>query len=172
MDHPFWESFEEDTPVHWDQIAAQYVGSTANPVPVHTEDFNGVAFHPFTDKTGTPLPWRNCVGSYYSPPGNGQMFFSTLSVPIDPQGTCTGHDRAGLHEGQLPGDPRLLRLHPLHAVDAGAPQLAGALLHRPAVPGAGGRVVKARLRSCRRSRGRTGGSAGVWAHCADAAQVP
>ena len=26
MDHPFWESFEEDTPVHWDQIAAQYIG--------------------------------------------------------------------------------------------------------------------------------------------------
>ena len=26
MDHPFWESFAEDTPVHWDQIAAQYVG--------------------------------------------------------------------------------------------------------------------------------------------------
>jgi hypothetical protein len=90
MDHPFWESFQEDTPVHWDNIAAQYVGSTANPVPVNTEDFVGIAFHPWSDKTGTPLPWRNCVGSYYSPPGNGQMFFSTLSVPIDPQGTCTG----------------------------------------------------------------------------------
>ena len=90
MDHPFWESFEEDTPVHWDNIAAQYVGSTANPVPVSTEDFVGVRFHPWFDKTGTPLPWRNCVGQYYQPPGNGQMFFSTLSVPIDPNGTCTG----------------------------------------------------------------------------------
>jgi hypothetical protein len=28
MDHPFWESFVENTPVHLDQIAAQYVGST------------------------------------------------------------------------------------------------------------------------------------------------
>ena len=90
MDHPFWESFEEDAPVHWDDIAAQYVGSTANPVPVNVEDFVGVAFHPWFDKTGTPLPWRNCVGSNYSPPGNGQMFFSTLSVPINPQGVCTG----------------------------------------------------------------------------------
>ncbi len=90
MDHPFWESFQEDTPVHWDDIAAQYVGSTANPVPVNTEDFVGVRFHPWFDKTGTPLPWRNCVGSNYSPPGNGQMFFSTLSVPIDPQAACTG----------------------------------------------------------------------------------
>ena len=90
MDHPFWESFQEDTPVHWDDIASQYVGSTANPVPVNTEDFVGVGFHPWFDKTGTPLPWRNCVGSNYQPPGNGQMFFSTLSVPINPQGTCTG----------------------------------------------------------------------------------
>jgi hypothetical protein len=90
MDHPFWESFEEDTPVHWDDIAAQYVGSTANPVPVNLEDFVGIRFHPWFDKTGTPLPWRNCVGPYYTPPGNGQMFFSTLSVPIDPNGTCTG----------------------------------------------------------------------------------
>jgi hypothetical protein len=90
MDHPFWESFEEDTPVHWDNIASQYVGSTANPVPVNLTDFVGVQFHPWFDKTGTPLPWRNCVGSNYVPPGNGQMFFSTLSVPIDPNGTCTG----------------------------------------------------------------------------------
>lgn len=90
MDHPFWESFEEDTPVHWDNIAAQYVGSTQNPVPVNLTDFVGVGFHPWTDKTGTPLPWRNCVGPYYTPPGNGQMFFSTLSVGIDPTATCTG----------------------------------------------------------------------------------
>ena len=52
-----------------------------------------------------------------------------------------GHHRAGLHAGQLQVDPRLLRLHPVHAVDAGAPQLAGPLLHRPAVPGAGRRIV-------------------------------
>ncbi|MGD0524691.1 MAG: hypothetical protein ABSE49_06095 [Polyangiaceae bacterium] len=90
MDHPFWESFQEDSPVHWDNIAAQYVGSTQNPVPVRTEDFIGVGFHPWFDGAGTPLPWRNCVGSYYSPPGNGQMFFSTLSVPIDPSAECTG----------------------------------------------------------------------------------
>jgi hypothetical protein len=88
MDHPFWESFAEDSPVHWDQIAAQYIGVT-NP-EAHVEDMKGVAFYAFTDATGTPLPWRNCAGQYYMPPGNGQMAFSTLSVPIDPQGTCTG----------------------------------------------------------------------------------
>jgi hypothetical protein len=89
MDHPFWESFAENTPVHWDQIAAQYVGLAG--VPQATiEDMQGVPFNGFTDRTGTPLPWRNCSGMYYVPPGNGQMNFSTLSVPQNPNGTCTG----------------------------------------------------------------------------------
>jgi len=88
MDHPFWESFAENSPVHFDQIAAQYVGQT-NPV-TKIEDFKGVPFYAFTDKSGTPLPWRNCAGPNYTPPGNGQMAFDTLSIPIDPHGTCTG----------------------------------------------------------------------------------
>jgi hypothetical protein len=87
MDHPFWESFEEDTPVHWDQIAAQYVGQT-NPI-AHLDDLKGVPFSPFTDKSGAVMPWHWCE-SAYSPAGNGAMSFSTLSVPIDPNGKCTG----------------------------------------------------------------------------------
>jgi hypothetical protein len=88
MDHPFWESFAEGSPVHFDQIAAQFVGAT-NPV-AHVEDLRGVPFYAFIDKTGTPLPWRNCAGPSYTPPGNGQMSFDTLSVPVDPHATCTG----------------------------------------------------------------------------------
>jgi hypothetical protein len=87
MDHPFWESFEEDTPVHWDDIAAQYIGQT-NPT-AHLDDFKGVPFHPFTDHNGVTMPWHWCETAY-SPPGEGAMSFSTLSVPINPQGTCTG----------------------------------------------------------------------------------
>ena len=91
MDHPFWESFAEDTPVHWDQIAAQYVGvpspSDGGLIEAHIEDFHGVPFQGFSDHQGTPLPWRNCSGGNYTPPGNGQMSFSTLSVPVDPHGT-------------------------------------------------------------------------------------
>jgi hypothetical protein len=87
MDHPFWESFAEDTPVHWDQIAAQYVGvappADGGLIESHLEDFIGVGFHGFTDHQGTPIPWRNCSGSNYTPPGNGQMSFSTLNVPVD-----------------------------------------------------------------------------------------
>jgi hypothetical protein len=88
MDHPFWESFEEDTPVHWDQIAAQYIG-VSSPV-AHTEDMKGVPFSPFTDKRGSAMPWRDCEPTLYTPPTNGAMSFSTLSVPQDPRGTCTG----------------------------------------------------------------------------------
>jgi hypothetical protein len=83
MDHPFWESFAENSPLHWDQIAAQFVGSVGVP-EVHTEDLKGVSFVEFTDKTGAPLPWRNCSGANYTPAGNGQMGFDALSVPVDP----------------------------------------------------------------------------------------
>ncbi len=86
MDHPFWESLAEDSPVHWDQIAAQYVGTTGVP-EAHTEDMKGVPFYAFTDRTGTPLPWRNCAGSNYTAPGNGQMYFDSLSVPVNPSET-------------------------------------------------------------------------------------
>jgi len=87
MDHPFWESFEEDTPVHWNQIAAQYIGQT-NPT-AHLDDFKGVQFSPFQDKNKVVMPWQWCETAY-SPPSNGPMSFDTLSVPIDPNGTCTG----------------------------------------------------------------------------------
>jgi hypothetical protein len=86
MDHPFWESLAEDSPVHWDQIAAQYVGAAAIPT-ARIEDMKGVPFYAFTDRTGTPLPWRNCSGAFYTPPGSGQMFFNPLSVPVNPAAT-------------------------------------------------------------------------------------
>ena len=91
MDHPFWQSFAEDTPVHWDDIAGQYVGvpgpADGGFIESHLDDFVGVGFQPFKDHTGTPLPWRNCAGLYYTPPGNGAMFFTTLSVPVCPGGS-------------------------------------------------------------------------------------
>jgi hypothetical protein len=100
MDHPFWESFEEDTPVHWDQIAAQYIGME-NPV-AHVEDMKGVPFSPFTDKLGRVMPWRDCEVSEYTPPGNGAMSFSTLTVPQNPSGVCTGPTPGDFTKDQCP----------------------------------------------------------------------
>jgi hypothetical protein len=87
MDHPFWESFQENTPVHWDQVAAQYIGQT-NPV-AHLDDLKGVPFNPFKDKNGGVMPWHWCE-SAYMPPSQGAMTFDTLSVKVDPSATCTG----------------------------------------------------------------------------------
>jgi hypothetical protein len=101
MDHPFWESFAENSPVHFDQIAAQYL-NRQDPT-AHTEDMKGVPFYAFTDSAGAPLPWRNCAGSFYTPPGNGQMSFDTLSVPIDPHGVCTGVPGADFSQDNCPG---------------------------------------------------------------------
>jgi hypothetical protein len=89
MDHPFWESFAENSPVHWDQIAAQYIG-VDNP-EAQMKDLVGVPFDPFTDKLGNVMPWRSCApASLYTPPSNGAMSFSTLDVPQNPKGVCTG----------------------------------------------------------------------------------
>ena len=106
MDHPFWESFAEDSPVHFDQIAAQYVGVDAGPTGIpeaRVEDMVGVPFYAFTDHTGAPVPWRNCSAAYgYTPPGNGQMAFSTLSVPVNPRGTCTGQPNVDYTKDNCP----------------------------------------------------------------------
>ncbi len=86
-DHPFWESFAEDSALRFDQIAAQYVGVDS---PVATvEDMEGVDFTAFTDKNGKTLPMRSCVDdSLYSPPYTvgDQLHFDPLRVPVDKTG--------------------------------------------------------------------------------------
>jgi hypothetical protein len=85
MDHPFWESFAENSPLHWDHIAAQYLG-VANPV-VHTEDLRGLNFTAFTDKAGAPIPWRTCDPTFYMPTSTGQLYFDPLKVKVTLGGT-------------------------------------------------------------------------------------
>jgi len=92
MDHPFWESFAENSPLHWDQIAAQYVG-VANPVAT-TEDLRTVSgtgkaldFTAFTDNTGAPIPWRTCSSAYYTTTGSGQLYFNPLELKVTIGGT-------------------------------------------------------------------------------------
>jgi hypothetical protein len=96
MDHPFWESFAEDTPLHWDQIAAQYVGVTTPMATLEDLQFIGppgakttkpLDFTAFTDNTGAPIPWRTCDASYYTPTGMGQLHFDPLKVNVTIGGT-------------------------------------------------------------------------------------
>jgi hypothetical protein len=74
-DHPFWDSPMHDSPLHFDQIAARYVGVNNTPT-ARVEDFAGVDFTHFTDPAGNPLPWRNCLGSLYTPPDSFTMHFN------------------------------------------------------------------------------------------------
>jgi hypothetical protein len=86
-DHPFWESFAENSSLRFDPIAAQYVG-VSNPVAT-IEDMKGVDFTAFKDKTGAALPMRSCLDtSLYAPPypPDDQLHFDPLSVPVDKTG--------------------------------------------------------------------------------------
>jgi hypothetical protein len=80
-DHPFWDSPVHDAPLHFDQIAAHYVGATETPT-ASIEDFVGADYTNFTDATGAALPWRNCLGSLYTPPDNGTMHFDPAGLAL------------------------------------------------------------------------------------------
>jgi hypothetical protein len=91
LDHPFWESFVEESRMHFDQIAAQEPNCDPTmPCPVATLDFVALPFFPFESGSGhQPLPWRDCVGTSYAPPTNGQLAFSPGGVPFNPAGTAS-----------------------------------------------------------------------------------
>jgi hypothetical protein len=84
LDHAFWESFVHDSPAHFDQFAAHYVGATEVPT-AKLEDFVGAGFTPVTDANGTPVPWRWCYQAPQPQP-TGALTFDTLSVPVNPAG--------------------------------------------------------------------------------------
>ncbi|APR82998.1 Hypothetical protein A7982_08347 [Minicystis rosea] len=83
-DHPFWQTFIHDSPAHFDQIAAQYVGASGTPTAV-LEDMKGIDPTALTDKNGNALPWRSCLSSF-TPPAAGQMGFDTTGIPVSPNG--------------------------------------------------------------------------------------
>jgi hypothetical protein len=96
MDHPFWESFAENSPLHWDQIAAQYLGVTNPMATIEDLQFIGppgakttkpLDFTAFTDNASKPIPWRTCDMGYYTTTGTGQLAFNPLKVNVTIGGT-------------------------------------------------------------------------------------
>ncbi len=83
-DHPFWENFAHDVPMHFDPIAAQATEATGTPT-VTMDDLRGVDPTAFTDKQGHKLPWRTCTKDY-TPPGGDQVHFDTGGIPVNPKG--------------------------------------------------------------------------------------
>jgi hypothetical protein len=87
-DHPFWESFQHDTPAHFDQLAAS-AKKVDDVFTVTMDDTKGVDFTGFKDAAGDLLPWRSCDPSY-TPPDNAKgMHFDALGISYDPSGDPT-----------------------------------------------------------------------------------
>jgi len=85
-DHAFWENFVHDSPAHFDQIAAQYVGVTS-PTATLDDLANVTNFNTgFTDSGGLALPWRAC--GPFPLGGTGQMRFDPGTVPVNPSATA------------------------------------------------------------------------------------
>jgi hypothetical protein len=80
-DHPFWESPVHDSPLHFDSIAARYVGASDIPT-ARSEDFAGIDYTHFTDSAGNALAWRNCQVGLYTPPDNGTMHFNSAGLAL------------------------------------------------------------------------------------------
>ena len=83
LDHPFWESLEEDAPLRWDALAA----TGKNPV---TLDDLAVPFQPVKDAQGTPLPWRTCGPALAGERTTGVVTYDPNGVPVNPLGGAAG----------------------------------------------------------------------------------
>jgi hypothetical protein len=85
-DHPFWDSVEEDAPMHFDAFAAQHSGESGEPT-VTMADLAKVNHGAITDRLGRRLPWRNCVGADYAPrPGNA-TYLAGSAANVGPKGS-------------------------------------------------------------------------------------
>ncbi len=89
-EHPFWESFEHDSPPHFDQIAALATpGAAGAPATVTIDDLAGVDPASFKTKAGLPVRWRSCVDAdLYPLPTTNPMGFDTKGVPVNPGGSA------------------------------------------------------------------------------------
>jgi hypothetical protein len=83
-DHPFWESFQHDTPAHFDQLASLAVKQADGTYLVTLDETRGEDYQAFIDPAGNPLPWRACDAEYMPPNMNAQMGFDSLKIIEDP----------------------------------------------------------------------------------------
>jgi hypothetical protein len=89
-DHPFWDSFIHDTPAHFDQIAAQYVGVVSPTATIEDMATVKTFASGFTDKNGAPLPWRTCLPATYTPPDANAMHFDVQGRSVNTSTTVPG----------------------------------------------------------------------------------
>ncbi len=92
LDHPFWESLEEDAPLRFDALAASQSSMVAPgpaSISMTTTDL-GLDFQAFKDAQQTPVPWRTCGPVTASERTAGTVAYDPVSVPVNPAGGAAG----------------------------------------------------------------------------------
>lgn len=84
LEHPFFSDTVHDSPIFFDQMAAQLVGAEPGK-RLTLDELAGVDPSAFTDAAGSPLPWRACLAHPELPPGK-QRHFGVGHVLVDPDG--------------------------------------------------------------------------------------
>ena len=93
LDHPFWESLEEDAPLRFDALAARKSAATgAGPASASLtqDDLIGVDFQAFKDAQGTAIPWRTCGPTLSNERSMGTISYDPVGVPVNPAGGEAG----------------------------------------------------------------------------------
>jgi len=88
-DHPFWESFVHEAPMHFDQYAALAEDDGTGSYVVTLDDTKGVDFTALEDHAGEALPWRSCLDDYTPPNTSPVMGFDSVGIPYDASGSPT-----------------------------------------------------------------------------------
>lgn len=92
LDHPFWESLAEDSPLRFDPIAARS-SVASGPGPALTEiTLAELAFdlQAPRDAQNAPIPWRTCGPVEAGERTTGSVSYDPLNVPVNPAGGAAG----------------------------------------------------------------------------------
>ncbi|MDP1826487.1 MAG: hypothetical protein Q8L48_24675 [Archangium sp.] len=92
LDHPFWESLAEDSPLRFDAIAARRsAASGAGPasVDVTLADL-AIDLQAPRDAQDAPIPWRTCGPVQAGERSAGTVSYDPVNVPVNPAGGADG----------------------------------------------------------------------------------
>lgn len=94
LDHPFWESLEEDAPLRFDLVAAQASVPVAAVGPASADlsetALTTASFETGKDKQGVAIPWRYCGEQAASERTTGSVSYDPHGVAVSPQGGAAG----------------------------------------------------------------------------------
>lgn len=92
LDHPFWESLAEDSPLRFDALAARHsVVSGAGPATVDvTLTDLAIDLQAPRDAQSAPIPWRTCGPVQAGERSAGTVSYDPVNVPVNPAGGAAG----------------------------------------------------------------------------------